>query len=668
MKRLLAFLLSFLLGAGSALAQSGETINQLSAGAALQGTEQIPMYQGSNPAVTTTPSAVAAYAVGSPRSGLNGWVNIRDPAFGATGNGATDDTAAIQAAIDYAFAHNLTAVYCPAGNYKTSSTIYLDPPGNLRSNLTSPTMFSFTMAFFGDPTGGGQHVGGCQLSTTFNNAVAFMVGTGQSMRISDISVVGPANAYRGNLNPGGIGIGLTGGNGGSSSNLVENTYVANFYALYETDANNACCLSDQNTFRKVGGTNAYYGVFLNGTQSYINDIVEPNLQNTTVAVDSTYAHQVDVRGGFLSAGAGQSSSFGLTINDFTGSGCTVPGGRCIDATIAAPDIYVGKVYNSYVVNTPHFGLIPLTMVSWNSGTNAAVFQYWGPWLYENYGRSNNFQFQTELQAATTIYAVERVFVAQGLGVDMYGVHIENPSACTTLLYPKNVWAAQTSNKIVDPFFNYDISAPPTTTANKYCQQVFPFIGGDIEGFSYDGNYSKSQSLDISGGNWNVQTLPVIIDITPWFKIRGKHLFSAEFNLRLFDQQGCAYGQISVPSGSGGGGTSYCGTNASFQFGTAARGSGRWDYNYFLPSALTGLQDEGDQSAEFCGYEPCPWTSPNLSPSLYALVSGSLGALGSYVPVACRTVFKSVDWNSATLTHIHLRSASCPGYSWGQNLN
>lgn len=122
MKRHLAFLLSLFLGAGSALAQSGETINQLSPGAGLSGTEQIPMYQGSNPAVTTTPSAVAAYAVTSPRSGLNGWVNIRDPAFGATGNGTTDDTAAIRAAINYAFANNLSEVYCPTGTYRTANT------------------------------------------------------------------------------------------------------------------------------------------------------------------------------------------------------------------------------------------------------------------------------------------------------------------------------------------------------------------------------------------------------------------------------------------------------------------------------------------------------------------------------------------------------------------
>ncbi len=61
MKRHVAFLLSLLIGAGSAFAQSGETINQLSPGTALQGTEQIPMYQGSNPAVTTTARALATY-------------------------------------------------------------------------------------------------------------------------------------------------------------------------------------------------------------------------------------------------------------------------------------------------------------------------------------------------------------------------------------------------------------------------------------------------------------------------------------------------------------------------------------------------------------------------------------------------------------------------------
>ena len=92
MKRYLAFLLSFVLGAGSALAQSGETINQLSAGAALQGTEQIPMYQGSNPAVTTTSATVSAYA--------NGQVVYHANQMGVDCTGATDSASALQTAIN----------------------------------------------------------------------------------------------------------------------------------------------------------------------------------------------------------------------------------------------------------------------------------------------------------------------------------------------------------------------------------------------------------------------------------------------------------------------------------------------------------------------------------------------------------------------------------------
>ena len=71
------------------------------------------------------------------------WVNIKDPKFGAIGNGSHDDTAAIQAAIDYAFAHNLSGVYCPAGTYRTTSTIYLDPPGNLRTEPDESASLQF---------------------------------------------------------------------------------------------------------------------------------------------------------------------------------------------------------------------------------------------------------------------------------------------------------------------------------------------------------------------------------------------------------------------------------------------------------------------------------------------------------------------------------------------
>jgi hypothetical protein len=56
MRRHVAFLLFFCLYAWPALAD--QTINQLSKGATLQGSETIPMFQGTNPAVTTTPQAI----------------------------------------------------------------------------------------------------------------------------------------------------------------------------------------------------------------------------------------------------------------------------------------------------------------------------------------------------------------------------------------------------------------------------------------------------------------------------------------------------------------------------------------------------------------------------------------------------------------------------------
>lgn len=54
-------LLLFLICAASSPALADSTINNLSAGAALTGTEQIPMFQSANPAVTTTPNALLTY-------------------------------------------------------------------------------------------------------------------------------------------------------------------------------------------------------------------------------------------------------------------------------------------------------------------------------------------------------------------------------------------------------------------------------------------------------------------------------------------------------------------------------------------------------------------------------------------------------------------------------
>lgn len=70
-------------------------------------------------------STLRAYVQGTVGDKLQEMVSVRD--FGAKGDGITDDTAAIQAAIDYLAASGTGGgvLYFPAGRYRTTSTIYV---------------------------------------------------------------------------------------------------------------------------------------------------------------------------------------------------------------------------------------------------------------------------------------------------------------------------------------------------------------------------------------------------------------------------------------------------------------------------------------------------------------------------------------------------------------
>lgn len=77
---------------------------------------------------TTNSTLIGAATVGSSFStnGFSGggWYNVKDPRFGAIGDGTNDDTAAIQAAID-APGGNGAITYFPPGKYKITSQLTL---------------------------------------------------------------------------------------------------------------------------------------------------------------------------------------------------------------------------------------------------------------------------------------------------------------------------------------------------------------------------------------------------------------------------------------------------------------------------------------------------------------------------------------------------------------
>jgi len=69
------------------------------------------------------------YAVSVQMSGTAtpmGWYNVKAAAYGAVGDGSTDDTAAIQAAVDVAEAAGGGTVYFPAGTYKIATGVTID--------------------------------------------------------------------------------------------------------------------------------------------------------------------------------------------------------------------------------------------------------------------------------------------------------------------------------------------------------------------------------------------------------------------------------------------------------------------------------------------------------------------------------------------------------------
>lgn len=625
-----------------------------------------------------------------------GLLNIR--MFGAKGDGVTDDTAAIQKAIDTAYANNDSGVFCPSGQYKTTSPLYLDPPGNLRSNLSNPTMFNFSLAFVGqdESMGTGYEINwGCQIQASFTNGPALYVGTGQHMRVANIGLVCEPCTYHGNIPSTAVGIALTGGDGGSSVNLIENVNADYFYADFKTDANGGCCLDDSVTFRKVVATDAYAGIDIFGQQSASIRVDDCTCAFNAISIwNQSNIEGVVVSGGNLSNEYGASNSFGIasvsSLSKSNNSGFPYPSNGnganwylfTFTATIASPDQYVPNVYNSWVMSTPGFGLVPMIMTAWNSGTDQATFELWAPWVYATFGTqidltAGTTDLQSELQNVSTIYAAERVTALLGGTIKATGITLEEQGACFTIADTSesqisgNAPAASAGGNSIWVENSIFGNTGNTGASNPifYCQQAFPLIYQPVAGvIDFENNTFGEQALSNDAGIIDLASFGVLPNSTS--PERG--VFIAKNNRRWYNPN------VRYSAGSRDGSwNSVSITNGYFDDYSSGHGAGYWDPTPFLPRQPSGsfppfvnqtlYARDGEMATPYIGWRPDPSRTPNLPPTLYSSVSGSLGALGTYPVINCETVYKSVDWNSTALAHVWARSASCPMFSYGQNL-
>ena len=659
---------AFVLNAPVLTPTGGEFVGCISGGVTKQCTAQ-SIANLASPSVVVTASAIV---------NAQGYrlINIKDPAFGAKGDNTTDDTAAIQAAIDYAYTNHFQGIFCPSGQYKISGAgnaiLYLDPPSNLRSNWSSPPLFQFSLALIGQEGFGISNqtrAEGCQLLAQSNNNVAFIVGPGQHMKVSDVAVIGPNNAYRGNQSSTGIGIGIAGSNGGAHDTTIENVHVENFYTGMATNANNGCCLSDSNSFIHPDILNAAVGISLAGTQAYIDRIDFPVI-TATVGIKGTFSKSVLVTGGNISAGQSAATSFSVSG---TGS-FTQPGGNDFQfTTVLSPcgDSNVPNVYTAWTIPTTNWGVVPATLVSWNAGTCTATLHVDQDWRFSISDNNNiTSSIEAEITAAPTFYAAERLYVFWGDGITAENIHIENPVGCTTLFFANQVWNGLNSNKIVSPFFNYDpaltafgpaFGPNAAQLAEFYCQKAFPFI----EQTPHDGS-----RLEIDGGTYGAPTndppSPLLIRAGAY----GRFLKARALNqIGLLNLQVSGDDFGAAPS-----------SEANI-LETQANGLGEWDENYFLPpklirvlhgsNAMTNLFHEGGFAVPHFGWRAAPGIQPEMRPDIYSTVSGALGALGTYPPIDCQTLYRvGVAWNTGAVAtgNMFARSAHCPGYSYGQNLD
>jgi len=555
------------------------------------------------------------------------------------------------------------------GNNPTSDTAGVHWQPTIVNNFTA----NFGLSFTGNhQLGDGQNGFGCIMYYFPYQGTAFWLGPGQGLYAGNFRITNNNfGFYHGQLGNS-IGICAAGDGGGLNRGLVENLEMDNFGIAYATGCNSDG-LGAEVTWRKLFAQNCYIGVEIAASQNDINHVSDASFS----CANSFVSHQGP---GMIIDGASNPSINNGASNTFTVSGTstltltpthgsfnsysfttTIAGGNadslitgCNSGTVGGSG--PGCVYNSWMMLLPGWGPVPMQLTAFNSGTNQGTFTIWNPWTDLYFAQGNGAtgtDFQTEIQAATRVWATERQTVFDGNAFFASGVHMENPGACTTWQHNETTLNADHGSHFTKSRFNYSVGLvnpenPPYTTSDMapyLCQQSFPFIWNDNGASTI--LWEASQINGEGGDN-------VIIDITVNGGARciqtGQGIPLQNSQVRL------------VPLATPTGGSSY-----SIQGGGCES-----DSNVYFPTNAAGGPPLYSGQGPYLGFRPAPWSTPRIQGADYTTLLNVAGqGLGSYPAVSGDTLYSILDnqnggGNTSPAVGKFVQSAHI-GFSYGQNL-
>lgn len=268
-------------------------------------------------------AALTAAQAATTQSAVSSQYNVTDPQFGAVGDGVTDDSVAIQAAIDAAAAAGGGVVYFPQGNY-------------VAQNLQLPERVFIQ--------GSGQGVSTVELpaNATANlfNAVPDNSGQFTDGGFSSISLSGQGPSGQRNTQFDGI----------SFANVPVST---NQFQVSRVDIvgfrNGFYGTNDFGTFM----INCYIGNNVNGIVDFENPfIINCRINGNTIGLSGRLADALMVENYFSSNLVGAEPQFGHPFRQTTFTGNVFTGNSYIDLVIDDQNTVTGNVFEGSLTSTP----------------------------------------------------------------------------------------------------------------------------------------------------------------------------------------------------------------------------------------------------------------------------------------------------------------------------